>query len=274
MRIGCCGDLKAAQAVKDAGFEFLEVGVQGVLKGQLSDAEWAQTAPDPARFPLPVEAANGLVPGTLPIVGPHRDFAALTCYMANVARRAQRLGLQRLVFGSGAARRRPEGVDPAQALHEITEFTRMAGEACARHEVVLVIEHLHAQETNTLNKLSQTRALADAVNLPSVAVLVDSYHYVLEKETDAAILNLGPRLQHVHIAEPGGRVNPGAHGPFQPGAGAGKAFDFVSFFCLLRKTGYDQRISFEGSWARPIDQAGRSTVAYIRQAWDEAGRCE
>src|SRR5690606_37108803 len=103
MRLGCCASLDNIGDVKAAGCDFIEVGVQPVLQGQLADAEWVKTAPDPAKLPLPIEAANGLVPASLPIVGPERNLHALRQYMERVTRRAKQVGITRLVFGSGGA---------------------------------------------------------------------------------------------------------------------------------------------------------------------------
>jgi len=271
MRLGCCGKIEEAQQIKNAGFDFLEVNIQQVLKGDMPSDEWDKTAPDPDKLPLPIEAANSLVPGNRPIVGPSRSMSGLQDYMQRVAKRAQRLGIERLVFGSGGARKRPEEVDPETALEQIVEFTRMAGEVCAHHNVILVIEHLNVKETNTLNKLAECRVVCDRVALPSVQMLVDTYHYALENEDDKAVLDLAGQLRHVHVAEPVGRVQPGAHGDPSPG---GDAFDFEDFFCLLRKIGYDERISIEGRWTQPIAEAGRASVEVLRSAWERAGKCE
>src|SRR5690625_2069721 len=100
MRLGCCGSIEQAGMLKDAGFDFLEVAVGPVLMGQAEDAAWADAAKAAAGSALPIEAANCLVPGSLPVVGPQRDVAALTQYMQRVAKRAGQVGIQRLVFGS------------------------------------------------------------------------------------------------------------------------------------------------------------------------------
>jgi D-psicose/D-tagatose/L-ribulose 3-epimerase len=271
MRLGCCGEIEQVDELRAAGFAFLEINVQTVLRGEVPTAEWERAAPVLAKLPLPIEAANRLVPATLPLVGPRRDLPALRDYLERVAQRAQLLGLTRLGFGSGGARRRPEGLDPGLVQQHLVEFVSVAGDICARHGLDLVIEHLSAGDTNTLNKLSQARALCDQAAHPSVGLLVDSYHYALEKESDEAILSLGDRVRHVHVAEPVGRVQPGAHGP--AGAG-GPAYDFVHFFQLLRKTGYDGLISFECDWTGPIAEVAAASAAYVRRAWEQAGTAE
>jgi sugar phosphate isomerase/epimerase len=267
MRIGCCGSIEHAPAIREAGFDFLEVNVQGILKGDLDDADWSRTAPDVDRLPLPIEAANSLVPGTLPVVGDGRDLDLLGSYMRRVASRAASLGIECLVFGSGKARRRPADLAPATATAQLEEFCRLAADACADHGIVLVIEHLNRGETNTINTLDEASRLCEAVDHPNLAVLVDSYHYGLEQESDQSLLGLGSSLRHVHVAEPVDRIEPGGHA----GTGkAGQAFDFVHFFSLLRKLGYDRRISFEGRWSRSLEESASPCVREMRRAWAQA----
>jgi len=269
MRIGCVAPIDQAALVKAAGFDFLEVIVQTVLRGEEPDETWDKTAPDPDKIPLPVLAANMLVPGKLAIVGPARDMNALTTYMKRVAKRAKRVGIQTLVFGSGGARKRPDGVSPATTLEHLTQFTRMAGEVCGEQGVTVVIEHLNRAETNTLNSLAECLHLCNLVNLPSVAMLVDSYHFGLEKETEAALLECNGLLKHVHVAEVAGRVAPGA-GAWVKGGLPGEAFDFVEFFETLRKIGYDGPIAIESSWPEPLESRGAEAAAFLRKAWADA----
>ncbi|MEX0745962.1 MAG: sugar phosphate isomerase/epimerase family protein [Phycisphaeraceae bacterium] len=264
MRLGCCAGFDRIEQVKQAGFDFMEVNVQAVLRGEVDDAEWAAAAPAVDTLALPIEAANCLVPGSLPIVGPKRDLPQLRTYMARVAERAGRLGIRRLVLGSGGARRRPDETAEAEAMDQLVEFARLAGDACASHGIVLVIEHLRQQETNTINTLAQMHELVDRADHPQVLALVDTYHFGVEDDSEEALVALGDRIAHVHLAEPAGRVEPGAAGD------GAESFDFVHFFSLLRKTGYDQRLSIEAKLSGPIEQAGPAAVRFIRTSWEQA----
>ncbi len=169
-------------------------------------------APDPDVLALPIEAANVLVPRTLPVVGAHRDMETLRTYMQRITARARYLGIQQLVFGSGGARRRTSEVSEGEAMDHLAEFCRMAGDLCAEHDLTLVVEHLNKGETNTINSLADELTLIERVRHPAVQALVDSYHYGLERESEEAIILLGDYIRHVHVAEPVDRVQPGAHG--------------------------------------------------------------
>jgi D-psicose/D-tagatose/L-ribulose 3-epimerase len=265
MRLGFCGNISDAAAVRDAGFDFLEVNVQQVLQGKLSDVDWQRTAPDPDKLPLPIEAANCLIPGDMPVIGPKRDLDALQHYMKNVALRASRLGIWTLVFGSGGARKRPDDVSPKIASNHLADFLDIAGDACASKRVTIVIEHLNRNETNTLNSLADALELCERVSNPAVQMLVDTYHYGLEREDEQAVIDLGDRLRHVHVAEPVGRIQPGGHGDTSP-----DSFDFTGFFAVLSKIGYDSRVSFEGKLTAPLPECGPSIVAFLREAWQAA----
>ncbi len=263
MKIGCCGGIAQAQALKEAGFEYLEVNVQQLLKGDEDDAAWAKQAPDVDALPLPLEAANCLVPGHHKLVGPTRDLATLKSYMQRVTKRAKQLGISRLVLGSGGARQRPDDVPYAVAFEQIAEFARVAGDCAAAHDIVIVIEHLNGKECNMIVKLEEEARLIAAAAHPAVAALVDSYHFGLESEGSASFALIAKDLQHAHVAEPVNRVEPGAHGS--------SGFDFVGFFADLRRAGYDQRVSFEGKWSAGPEVSAPRCVAAIREAWDAAG---
>jgi sugar phosphate isomerase/epimerase len=265
MRIGCCGSPKSASQLKELGFQYIEVNVQEVLLGDVGDAEWARTVSALGGPELPMEAANCLLPGNCPVIGPERDHERLVRYMSRVAHRAHALGISRIVFGSGGARRLPDGVAPEQGERQIVEFLRIAGEACARHDVMVVIEPLNRNETNTLNDVTSAVRVARQAAESAVAVLVDSYHYCLEHDTEDALLEAGPLLRHVHVAEPIDRIEPGGH------AEAEKSFDFAAFFRTLRKIGYDERVSFEGRFAHGAEEGAARCIAFLREAWRRAG---
>ncbi|MCE9589926.1 MAG: sugar phosphate isomerase/epimerase [Planctomycetes bacterium] len=271
MRLGCCAGIDDVAVVKAAGFDFLEVTVTGVLRGLEPSSTWDATAPDPAKLALPIEAVNTLMAPGLPIVGPSRDRVALQDYIQRIAKRAERLGIQRLVFGSGGARKRPDGTDNDTALQHLIEFVKMTGDVCGHHGITLVIEHLNRGETNTLNSLAECRYVCEQADNPNVAMLVDSYHYGLEKEEPQAILDLEGTLRHVHVAEVTGRIQPGAHGPVRADS---PAFDFDDFFCALRKIGYDERVSVECKWQPSLQEGAAACAKFLRQAWANAGSGE
>src|ERR1700722_8554541 len=117
MKFGICTSWTNAKAVQTAGWDYVEENVQNVLQGTVEDASWTEGA-KMAAAPLPIPAANSLVPASLKITGPSADLSALQKYMTRVLSRAGSVGIKTLVFGSGGARNVPEGFDRAAAFNQ------------------------------------------------------------------------------------------------------------------------------------------------------------
>jgi len=151
--------------------------------------------------------------------------------------RAERAGIRAIVFGSGGARRIPDGFDRAQAYNQLVTFGRMLAPTCADHGVTIAVEPLNRAETNVLNSVSEGLQYVKDVNHPAFRLLVDAYHWAKENEPPEDIITAGPWLAHAHIATYANRLPPGA-----------EACDFGPFFAALKQAGYDQRISVEAGW--------------------------
>src|SRR5438309_8047806 len=119
MRFGICTKLENAAAVKAAGWDFVEESVQGLFQGL--QASWAGQI-RVTTSPLPVPAANMLVPGSLKITGPDANLDRLKEYMTRVLDRAAQTDTRTLVFGSGGARNVPDGFDRDKARQQILDF--------------------------------------------------------------------------------------------------------------------------------------------------------
>ena len=87
-----------------------------------------------------------------------------------------------------------------------------------------------------INTFEEGCRLASDVNHKSVRVLVDFYHMTIEKEPLIHLEQKGREyLRHVHFANPNGRVYPGTL----------QEADYIPFFQVLKKIGYNHRISCE-----------------------------
>lgn len=253
MRFGICGSSSIALAAQAAGWDYVEVNAQSVLKGLESD--WAQ-APAAA---LDTPAANCMVPGSLPITGPKADPAALVAYMDNVLTRAPKAGIKKIVFGSGGARNVPEGFDRNKAVDQITAFLNTIAPIAQKHGVTIVIEPLNRGECNIINGVGEAMTYVKRVNHPNIKCLVDSYHLWLEDEPLKNLEEAMPWIEHVHVADKEGRVAPGE---------SGKS-DYVSFFKVIKQGGYDKLCSAECQGLDPAKN-GAKVLAFLKDAWAKA----
>ena len=268
MRIGWCGKIEDAGIYAAAGFDYLEVMANPVFGG----LEESWTKPDTSGLALPIETSNCLLPGALKVVGSERDMGKLRQYMERATTRAAGMGVEVMVFGGGGSRVRPDDMPEKTAMKQIAEFVAMAVDVAAASSVSIALEHLTRKETNTLNKLEQVMRIVEMVDDDRLGVLVDSYHFGLEDESEEMLFEIGERLIHVHVAEPIDRIEPGGHGPYGE---SDKAFDFESFFCALRKIGYDRRVSVEvAGLTGPVGQSAAAAAKFLKSMWKAAGRCE
>ena len=240
MQYGVCGGPEIARAASRAGFDYVEMGVGSLLKPREDPASFAAALKGARAAGLPCPTNNSFVPGDLKITGENVDPAALKQYVTTAFQRAQEAGVRVIVFGSGGARRIPDGFDRARARQQIVEFLRMLAPIAAEHGVTVAIEPLCRKECNVLNTVRECGEMAREVNHPAVRLLVDSYHLLIDRDSVEDIVRYGDLLAHVHIATVPNRFAPGL-----------EECDLQPFFDALAKAGYTGRVSIEGKIPDP-----------------------
>jgi sugar phosphate isomerase/epimerase len=254
MQFGVCASPEDAAWIKAAGADFLEANVQAVL----APMDAARRPPDPAALVLPIAAYNFFLPADLRVTGPDVDAARLATYADRACRRARASGASVIVFGSGAARKVPDGWPRARAEEQLVEAMRLAGRAAAAAGIIIAMEPLCRAETNVLNSISEGLALLDRARAPGLAILCDLYHLAAEQEPLADLDAAAGRLAHVHVGEPVGR------GPPRPGGTACR-----DFFAKLKAIGYDSRVSLECGWTDMRKELAPA-LEFLRQEWRAA----
>ena len=263
---GICAGPEQTPAMQRAGFDYVEGNSQAYFRGKMDDAAFAADGGLDSYAKasvLPMPACNMLVPGDVAIVGDagRVDPEAWRAYIGRLLRRAGEAKVETVVFGSGAARGVPEGWDREAAKGQILEFLRYAGPLAEEAGVVIAIEPLNRGECNILNGVAEASGYAKEVASPGVRVLVDSYHSWLEDEQAADIAANIDLVRHVHVADKDGRVAPGESGDV--------VAKYHEFFGVLKRGGYDGRISIEGK----VDfdaEALRRTLGFLKEQWAAA----
>lgn len=247
MTFGVCCGLEQAPLAAQAGFDYFETGVGGATRPTESDAVFAETLAAFRAAPLPCRALNVFVPGNLKITGPAVDESALEQHVRVVCARAEQLGVSTIVFGSGGARQVPDGFERATAYEQIRRFARMAGSHAAAHGIAIAVEPLNTRECNILTTVAEAAQMVRDVDHPAVRLLVDCYHWALEKEPVDVIIANGPLFAHTHLATLPNRKAPGA-----------EPYDFEPFFNALRTIGYTGGVSIEGQIPDPAADLPRA----------------
>jgi len=247
--------LKGLEVAKAAGFDYVELGTTELTA--LSDADFEAAVAQAKAVGIPTPNANLFLPASLKLTGPEAATPEQQmAYVTKAFTRLERLGVRILCFGSGGARRVPDGFSKDEAFAQLVAFgTRIAPEAKA-HGITVVIEPLRRQETNIINTAAEGFALVKAVAHPNFELLVDFYHLASEHEDPKIMVEAKDHLRHLHMANPQGRVFPLAW----------DEFDYAPFFATLRSIGYTGRLSIEASTPDLPTQAPRS-IALLRKAF-------
>jgi sugar phosphate isomerase/epimerase len=246
----CTDDLERAKA---AGFDYAELGVRNFTA--LSAEEFSAFLRRHQAIGLPTPVGYLFLPTDLKVVGPAVDEVRETDYVRRAFPRARQLGIDTIVFGSGPARRVPDGFPKDRAFQQLVAFVKRIAPEAQKHGIVLAVEAQRKEETNIINSTAEAITWVEAVGHPNFQVMVDFYHLALEKE-DPEVLVRAKRIAHVHFANPTGRVFPRR----------ADEYDYAGFFANLRKIGYRGRISIE---ARTSDLAadGPPAIAFLRSAY-------
>ena len=224
--------IRNVKDIAELGFDYVELPLAPVMK--LSGGQFDELLGELRKYRVPCECANVMFPGDIRLTG--RDFSPekVNAYLDSAAERAKKLGIEVVVFGSGGARRVPDGFPREAAFMQLAGMLKSASEKF--EGITVAIEHLNEGETNIINSLDEVHELMCGVNAPNVKMLVDLYHFAFENKELSEIKKYAGDVAHVHIAEPAGREYPHT----------GNLSYYKEVFGVLKEMGYDGRISIEG----------------------------
>lgn len=253
MRFGCCLNMNSTQpdgtgiewieTLAKCGFDYVEMPTAQMTA--LDDQAFAALKARIEAAGIPCETSNNFFPTTLRLTGPDVDMEAVMDYVERATTRAESLGIQYMVFGSGPAKMVPEGFPKEEAYRQLVALLKTIGPVARKHGITIAIEPLRQAECNIINTFAEGVQLARDVNDPNVKVLVDFYHLSVEKEPPEHLLDGGREyLCHVHFANPEGRVFPVS----------GDEADYKPFIEALKAVGYDQRVSCEAYCPNGFEQ--------------------
>lgn len=217
--------------LQETGYDYIEYAVPHFAA--LSQEEMDRAVDYYNRGLLKVEACNGFIPGTLPLVGEQADLSTVRAYLETVLPRMASVGVQMVVFGSGGARRIPEGITPEAAEKQLDQFLILAESIARPLGITIVIEPLNHQECNVFLTVTESARTVRRLNLPNLKVLADLYHCYVEQEPAQVLVENADILYHTHVAYPDGRTIPADH-PYLRSCGE-----------ALRQAGYHSRMSIE-----------------------------
>lgn len=250
MKLGICRDPKDCQAVEimaKIGYDYVETNFSALSR--VTEEEYASLLQVLKSTGLKCEASNCFLPGEIKVVGEEVDYGVVDEYLSSTFERAQGVGLQTAVFGSGGSRRVPDGFPREKAYEQLVRFLAdYAGPRAKERGIQIAIEPLRRKETNIINTVKEGMELAKASGCDNVKGLADIFHVYSDCDDINALGSYKGMLLHTHISHPVTRRFPASE----------EEYDYQWFFELLGQAGCP-RCSIEGGCD---DFAAEAEIAY------------
>jgi sugar phosphate isomerase/epimerase len=237
MKFGLYIDIRHGSVLPNDQFDFIEENVQTLLVPEADEAAFRERLAIVRSLGRPVAAANRLLPPDLKPIGPAVDEARLQRWGENAFRRAEEVGVKTIVWGSGVSRRIPKGFPKEQAREQFLKAVTSFAPLAQQHGVTIVIEPVARTDSNFIMSLADGADIVNSVGHPSVRLLADNFHMMIEDEPPSEIERFANILEHVHISEIKRRAVPGTYGD-----------DFRAYLQALKNIGYDKAIVLEPEW--------------------------
>ena len=255
MKLGLCTGFDNLELAAKIGFDYIECAFS--ILAAMPDEDYQRLLARKDAFPIPVSKANLFLPGDITPIGPDASERAQREYLDRAFGRAHAIGVKLVVFGSGRARKVPEGWSYARAWRQLTDFLDVAAEYALKYDVVIALEPLRSVECNLLNYVTEATALCGIVNHPYITVLGDTFHMLSGHEPLESLTKAGEKLSHVHISH----TLPDMSKRILPRSGDGESY--AEYINLLKDMNYAGDISIE-AWGNDLEKEGRAAVECIK----------
>ena len=173
MKIGVCGGIDRAEAIKRQGYDYIEENLAKITA--LSDSEFSERVRAYEKLDLPVYSFNSFF-GPDNRIYDEDGLESVKAYAEKALYRAHAIGGSICVLGSGKQRNIAEGLDRGFAEQRFCDVLSLVGDIAEKNNIRIAIEPLNTNETNLINKVSEGADFARRAGKKSIGVLVDFFH--------------------------------------------------------------------------------------------------
>lgn len=203
MKIGmCCGtDVAKYEKCKAMGYDFVESNCGGIAS--MSDEDFETYFTKAKEIGIPVLTANCFLPSETKVSDPESDDRITSDYLSVLLPRAKKLGIDTIVFGSGGARRIPEGISAEQGRATLVrKLKEIICPMAEQYGITIALEPLRNEESNILNSVHEAVDVIKEAGCSNLKVLADLYHMVCVDEDFEYLKELEGILVHTHTSNP------------------------------------------------------------------------
>ncbi len=256
--IGIAQSMENDSLLQASGYHYLVESISKCFSPRnVSDQQFAERLQAIKKMKTKLYAVNVFIPGELKLVGPDVNEQAVLSYAEIVFQRCNAADVALIVWGSGGARRVPDGWDQKKAKEQFVSIARKVSAIAKDYKIVLALENLNSTETNFMTTLSEALEIVQQVDHPNFRLCADIYHMLKENEQPAIIEQAGKYLVHCDLAEKENRTAPGISGD-----------DFRGYLKALKKIKYSGKIILECRWDNLALQAAPARQ-YLQVQIDE-----
>lgn len=198
MLIGCCGSTATYLAIRDMGYDYIELSGRQVMS--LSEAEFQDFLALYQATGFPCRGFNDYCDARFPLVGPGCDAPQVREYAREICRRGQALGIRTIGIGAPSARTLPEGYPADQADREMEAFLRMICPLAEEAGITVLLEAVHAHMCNYMTRTEEAVRMVERLALPNLAMVMDYYHAMVMEENLHSFGYALPHVRHLHIS--------------------------------------------------------------------------
>ena len=259
MRIGCCTTPQNCKAVKEIGYDYVELSGCDIM--DLDEIEFSDVIKMLKKLDLPCAGFNNYCRGNLHIAGPDYDLAAAKQYAKLICSRAGALGAHTVGIGAPLARALPDGYDMAKAMEQFEGFLLETANQAKEYGIIVLYEALNSKVCRLGINTKEGYDLVHKMNHPNLLMVLDFYHMLMMGEDYENIAQFMPLVEHLHISDCG---TDGARDHLKP---EGIPF-YKASVNAARRTGYDKTISIE-AFTGTIEKEGRDSYEIMSQILKE-----
>jgi len=206
MEFGICGGIDSLQSIKKSGADYIESTVVGACS--MSEEKRNDFHNLLLKHKICCAAFNVLFPGDLPLTGPEAEPKKINNYLDESFSQISVFSPSVVVFGSGQARKKPDGYATDKAFDQLVGVGRAAALEAKKHGFAIAFEALNSNETNLINNLIEAKKLVQAVNEKNFGMVADIFHMQIENEPPEHINECSQYINHIHVATKKGRKFP------------------------------------------------------------------
>lgn len=225
-------NIKQGEKLISAGYDYVEYPLFAIAA--LSESEFQNLVSFDEEKSIRTTISCNFFPSNIKLFT-KTEKSKIETYLDLILPRAKKLGITKIIFGSGPARMLPNNLTKMDAdIYFSSILKEIILPRTSEYGIKVLIEPLNRDECNYLNTIIESADFVKQLNSPNLGLMIDIYHMMLNGENTDDIKTVFPLIEHVHIAEKDRNLPENNFSEYSK-----KALE------ILKSNGYNNCISYE-----------------------------